>query len=108
MNWTQFLYGIATIYVVYYLLNLAFDALGQTKTVPPNDSGRTLDFETDELPRKIGPSDMDGDLKDSADAEETSGTISVGQLQSTGGVSIRELFSLAQSDLISYTGAITY
>lgn len=107
MNWTQFLYGIATIYVVYYLLNLAFDALGQAKSAPPNNSGRTLDFETDELPRKIAPSDMD-DLKDHQDAEETYGTISVGQLQSTGGVSIRELFSLAQSDLISYTGAITY
>nr|WP_199156659.1 hypothetical protein [Pedobacter sp. ASV2] len=109
MNWTQFLLSLAAVYSLYYLLNVVFDLL-RSRGQPAADGGQDeLVFSEEHQPRQVGTDEPPTGATQDPDAEPKSRqAISSGPLQSTGGVSLKQLFSLAQSDLIEYTKAIPY
>jgi len=109
MNWTQFLLSLAAVYSLYYLLNVVFDLL-RSRGQPAADGGQDeLVFSEAHQPRQVGTDEPPAGATQDPDAEPKSRqAISSGPLQSTGGVSLKQLFSLAQSDLIEYTKAIPY
>ncbi|MEJ5993248.1 hypothetical protein WG904_02365 [Pedobacter sp. Du54] len=109
MNWTQFLLSLAAVYCLYYLLNVLFDLL-RSREQPASEAGQEeLIFSEEHQPTRISSDGTATSLAKAAAPEvESRQSISSGQLQSTGGVSLKQLFSLAQSDLIEYTKAIPY
>ncbi|WP_316786589.1 hypothetical protein [Pedobacter frigiditerrae] len=109
MNWTQFLLSLAAVYCLYYLLNVLFDLLRSRGQSASEAGQEELIFSEEHQPTQINSDGTAASLaKDSAPGVEGRQSISSGQLQSTGGVSLKQLFSLAQSDLIEYTKAIPY
>jgi hypothetical protein len=110
MNWTQFLSGVAVCYALYYGLNLLYDlfrARGERR-----DSGQAeeLVIANETAPVSVGVPPQGGAPADEGTTMEPTArtALSSGPLQSTGGVDIRQLFALAQADVIQYTKAIPY
>lgn len=114
-TWTQFLTGVATGYFGYYSLNLIADMMRRTRTAAATeDQPEELFFDDEEAPILVLPSGTaDEGASGEPDIEEESAppvvpTVIGGPVESTGAVSIRELFQLARMDLIEYTRAIPY
>lgn len=109
MNWTQFLLSLLTFYFLYYLPNIFFDLM---KSRNRNVEDRTQDelvFSEEHRPKQIQPDKNFADPFQSSTIESnTRQALSSGKIQTTGGVTLKELFSLAQSNLIEYTKAIPY
>src|SRR3546814_18534078 len=103
MTWTQFLTAIAVVYAIYYALNLLSDILKSWKSGGENSDTEELFFREDVKPELVAPNEESFD-----ETPQDSGPRPVpGPLiQSTGGVSIKQLFALASNDLIEYTKAI--
>ncbi len=109
MNWTQFLLSLAAVYSLYYLLNVLFDLLRSRGQPAAERSQDELVFSEEHLPRQVSADEPPAGTTQGPEAEpKIRQAISSGPLQSTGGVSLKQLFSLAQSDLIEYTKAIPY
>jgi len=109
MNWTQFLLSLAAVYALYYLLNIVFDLL-RSRAQPSADGEQDeLVFSEEHQPQEVGTDPPPVSDQQTQDAEPKSRqAISSGPLQTTGGVSIRQLLTLVQDDLIEYTKAIPY
>lgn len=106
MNWTQFLLGVIAVYGIYYALNVLYDLFIHRRAPTTGDGGNELIFDEDSPPEKVAS-------KPSKTAREPMVTdgksvISSGPLQSTGGITIKELVSFAQNNVIEYTKAIPY
>jgi len=101
MNWTEFLIAITGIYFFYYGTNLVYDLLLPTGVSRPEQEHQELVFNVETVPIDVGP-------KDAGQENQSRSVISSGTLSSTGAVNIKQLFALAQSDLIQYTKAIAY
>lgn len=106
MNWTQFLLSIAAIYSFYYVLNVLFDLFRSQGYSSTQAGQEELVFSEETTAQQVGPGEAPVETKPGAAAVRQ--VISSGSLQSTGAVSLKQLFSLAQSDLIEYTKAIPY
>ncbi|MBD1424046.1 hypothetical protein [Sphingobacterium arenae] len=106
MNWTQFLIGITAIYGIYYALNLLFDLFIGRRAPVKIDDGNELVFSDDSLPEAVVPNPPIAEREPMAGTENP--VISSGPLQSTGGVNLKTLLSLAQNDVIEFTKAIPY
>jgi hypothetical protein len=113
MNWNQFLQVLVTIYLLYYILVIAFDLLRKKATAEDKNDTQVLFFQEENMPRQVtladvAPSpaqpDLAGDHAVMPDAQPVAG----GQLQPTGAVSISKLLDLAQADLSEYTKHIPY
>lgn len=109
MNWTQFILSLAGIYLIYYLLNLLFDLLRPRPNAGKNSGQQELTFFEDHQPEIVMDEVDEGEVvKYEAELPESRQAMPSGILQSTGGVSLKQLFSLAQSDLIEFTRTIPY
>lgn len=113
MNWFNFLLSLAIGYAIYYVLNILYDLyLSSPKPTSQSDSHEII------IPRPAAPvkvSLASSEIKVSSmipieqyPADQSSTVLKSAQLESTGGVSINELFSLMQSQVIEYTKAIPY
>jgi len=102
MNWTQFLSGLTAIYLIYYVPNLLFDFLKSGVTTTDQDSLPELMLDEEE-----GVTDASKD-PDDASQPRTKQVLSSGEIKSTGGVSMKEMFALAKADAIKFTGAVPY
>lgn len=105
MTWTQFLTAIAVIYAIYYVLNLLADILKSRKSGVENSDTEELFFREDIKPELVAPNE---EPLDEAPLDSEPMPHQEPPIQSTGGVSIRQLFALAKNDLIEYTKAIPY
>lgn len=113
MKWTQFMVWITALYTAYYLINFLFDVLKYRKV---EESGQTIDeltFMVDVAPQTITiEPDFEPDDHQLVDSLEGPGRfgslLPIKNLESTGGVDIKQLFALAQADLIECTKAIPY
>lgn len=133
MTWTTFLLITGSVYGLYYGLNLLFDGLrgGKAASTPHDADELVFSEDTDPEPVDIGEVTFDGPPPDfpgfpapsgaavpraqapmpadaippGFDAAPTTAALplSAPVLQSTGAVSIRELFELARQDLIEFT-----
>ena len=95
MNWIHFSLWVAGIYTLYYLSVILIDLAG-AKNVPAAASTNELTF-SEEVPTQK--------LEHRAE-EETNPTGNA--MIASGGVPIRELFSLARKELIVYTKSVSY
>ncbi|MFD2964371.1 MULTISPECIES: hypothetical protein [Olivibacter] len=109
MNWTQFLLSVAAVYALYYLLNIIFDLLKSRAQSPDEGEQDELVFSEEYQPQEIDTDAPSTSVAQTTDAEPQSRqAISSGPLHTTGGVSIKQLLTLVQDDLIEYTKAIPY
>lgn len=109
MNWTQFFLTLFAIYAIYYLLNVLFDILKPKSQIFSSSEQEELTFYEDNVPEVVAAGSQDKEeVQEDTPIAESRKAISSGLLQSTGGVNLKQLFSLAQSDLIEFTKAIPY
>lgn len=106
MNWTQFLLGVIAVYGIYYALNVLYDLFIHRRAPTTGDGGNELTFDEDSPPEKVIPKPSPKEHEPTA--KEGKAVISSGPLQSTGGITIKELVSFAQNNVIEYTKAIPY
>ncbi|MBB1646402.1 hypothetical protein ACR777_14895 [Sphingobacterium spiritivorum] len=106
MNWTQFLLGVIAVYGIYYALNVLYDLFIHRRAPTTGDGGNELVFDEDSPPEKVIPKPSPKEHEPTA--KEGKAVISSGPLQSTGGITIKELVSFAQNNVIEYTKAIPY
>lgn len=110
MSWTNFLIVIFIVYLVYYLLNLLFDLF-----LSPRLAGSETEEDEVFLTETYAPELISLEEKiEQADAADTgeggrpASSISSGPISSSGGVGLKQLFSLAKDNLIEHTRAIPY
>ena len=96
MNWTHFLLTVAGLYALYYLALILADVAGGKRAPAGSSLTHELTFseqvETQKLEHK-----PDEEVRPSGNA-----------MIASGGVPIKELFSLARKELIVYTKSVSY
>ncbi|KQM69220.1 hypothetical protein ASE74_04190 [Pedobacter sp. Leaf216] len=103
-NWTQFLYGLSAAYLIYYLLNLAFDLLTTGKARSSGAKGiLTLDLADLDSPIDAA---LDEDLSSFATGVSQDGLLSSGPLSSTGALKLNEIIGGALKDAVSFSSQI--
>jgi hypothetical protein len=96
MNWIHFFIWVAGIYTLYYLAVILIDLAG-TKNVPAGALTNELTF-SEEVPTQ----------KLEHQPEEKTKYADGPAVIASGGVKIKELFSLARQQLIVYTKSVSY
>ncbi|WP_199120321.1 hypothetical protein [Pedobacter sp. ASV28] len=107
MNWTQFLLGLSALYLVYYFFNILFDLFKPKPGQSTGPGAEEITFYEENLPETVY-AEENGKEEIAQTIPVERQAISSGVLQATGGINLKQLFSLAQSDLIEYTKAIPY
>jgi hypothetical protein len=115
MNWTHFLLSLTGIYLCYYMLNFLYD-MYLSKQVPSAQHEQELLFFSGDIEPELityeGSTETVPATTVAAQTRqsvaESPGSIPSTPLEFTGAVNLKELFRLAQQDLIEYTGAISY
>jgi len=109
MSWTDFLTTIFIVYLLYYLLNLFFDLFLSPKISTEENFEDEHFFAETFSPELITLEEKPQEAAaDSAKEEKPAVVISSGPVSSSGGVSLKQLFSLAKDNLIEHTRAIPY
>lgn len=111
MSWTDFLIVIFIVYLVYYSLNLLFDLLISPKPSSGEIAEDELFLSQTFSPELIMPeekTETDVTVSDKANVAGPAAIISSGQVSSSGGVGLKQLFLLAKNNLIEHTRAIPY
>jgi hypothetical protein len=110
MNWNQFLLAICGLYLLYYTLNLLYDLIVSPRQQPA-DKNQTdeLFFSEDVAPAVVVlQEETVEEYDDEAIMEAHTGTLSSGELECTGTVSIKEMLLQAQRQAMELTKAISY
>ena len=111
MSWTNFLIVIFIIYLFYYALNLFFDLLISPKNIAGDIAEDELFFSQTFTPELITPveeAEATDTVSDETDAAGVKAGLSSGTVGSSGGVGLKQLFSLAKNNLIEHTRTIPY
>lgn len=107
MSWISFLMWVLGIYFFYYSANIGFDLLkgGRAADVADNSLiSVRVDMEDEELhPLKVS----DGEEIDYFIDEEDN-PVPESPIYSSAGVSLKQLFELARSESIEFTGKVSY
>jgi len=108
MNWLHFLLWVLGIYCMYYLAIILWDAALSGKSPAGRLKSNELTFSETHLPQKLEPGPEVVPVK-------TKGVAGVGQKLSlepeiiaSGGVSLKNLFSLAREESIVYTRRVSF
>jgi hypothetical protein len=111
MSWINFLTVIFIVYLIYYALNLFFDLFlsPRVRDVSLEDEQEHF-FAQSHPPELIIPSAIEDGEEISGDKTPASAPpfFSSGPLNASGGVGLKQLFSLAKDNLIEHTRAIPY
>ncbi len=97
MNWIHFLLWVAGLYTLYYLAVITIDVAGGNSTPAATSLMHELTFS-----EKIQTQKMEHQPAEAAPAATGPAVIA------SGGVPIKELFSLARKELIVYTKSVSY
>ena len=111
MSWTNFLIVIFIVYLVYYSLNLLFDLLISSKPTQGEIAEDELFFSQTFSPELISAEEtkeIAENQKDNPGDSRPSSILSPSPISSSGGVALKQLFSLAKNNLIEHTRAIPY
>jgi len=109
MNWNQFILYLLVAYFIYYLINILLDLLRPRPMYAENSGQEELTFSEEHQPETVVENEVNREEKKSKVASpKNRQAISSGPIHATGGVSLKQLFSLAQSDLIEFTKTIPY
>jgi hypothetical protein len=93
MNWIKFLLWLSIIYLAYYAALLLWDYLRSGK-LPSDERPNVLSFDDDAEPVK----EIEASRPEVYDAS----------VLSSGGVSLKQLFSLAREEAIEYTRPVSF
>jgi hypothetical protein len=107
MGWISFLMWVLGIYFFYYSANIGFDLLKVGRAADFVDSGLVsvrVDME-DEVLLPVRVSDGD-EIDYFIDEEDT--PVPESPIYSSAGVNIKQLFELARSESIEFTGRVKY
>jgi len=96
MNWIHFLLWVAGLYTLYYLTVIASDVAGANHTPAAKRLSNELTFSEEVKTQK---------LEHRPEEEAKPGGMA---MIASGGVPIKELFSLARKELIIYTKSVSY
>ena len=102
MNWLHFFLWIAGLYALYYLVVILMDLAGAAGKPVAGPATNTLTFSEHVAPVQ---------LQHQAAGENTQGTATKKQereIIASGGVSLKDLFSLARQEAILYTNSVSY
>jgi hypothetical protein len=94
MNWLKFAFWLCGIYIAYYSALILYDYLRGIKFMA-NDEAVELTFMEHEQPVLVTP-----------ELQRTS--LPVTSVVSSGGVSLKQLYRLAQEDAIEYIQAVSF
>lgn len=112
MSWINFLTVIFIVYIVYYLFNLLFDLFispGNRVSERTEDELFLTETYSPELISFEEPQpEEEPHEKDSVVAKTDKAANVSSAFVSSGGVGLKQLFSLAKDNLIEYTKAIPY
>ncbi|MCX2575728.1 hypothetical protein [Pedobacter sandarakinus] len=110
MSWTNFLAIIFIVYLVYYLLNLFFDLFLSQRGTVDETAVDELFFAQTFTPELITLEEKaeEAVATDSEKKEKPGPYLPTGPISSSGGIGLKQLFSLAKDNLIEHTRAIPY
>jgi len=111
MSWTNFLIVIFIVYLIYYLLNLIFDLFLSPRVSKGEDAEDELFFTKTFTPELITLEERvveEPVVAETEKVETSTSFISTGPVSSSGGIGLKQLFSLAKNNLIEHTRAIPY
>ena len=108
MNWLHFSFWVAGIYALYYLALILTDLAGGKKNAA-NALSPELTFSEHVPPVALMPDPHEQAGNDKArTGDDTAAKKQQPEVISSGGVSLRDLFSLARQEAIIYTNAVGY
>jgi hypothetical protein len=93
MNWIRFALWLSAIYLAYYGAVISWDFL-RSKKLPDDEKSHILSFEEHTDPIREIP-DQQPEIYDAS-------------ILSSGGVSLKQLFSLAREEAIEYTRPVSF
>lgn len=110
MTWLQFLLWVTGIYILYYLLMILIDSAGGARARAGQAMSQELTFAEYHEPEKLAhieevPDAVSGDTPKTTMVLKPQGEP---ETISSGGVSLRELFSLAREEAIVYTHPVSF
>ena len=110
MNWIQFLLWITGLYMLYYLLVILFDIQNVSIGKRGVAADRALVFETEADPILVMPEQPDQESSRNSDPLQSGnlGQALTTEVIASGGVTVKEIFSLAREDALIYTRAVTF
>src|ERR1700744_1627944 len=97
MTWFKFLCWLSGIYALYYLANILWDMAAEKRTPKPKGWVNELRFSEDFIPQKIEP-----------DTAGLKGGVPAVPVTGTGGVPLKDLFTLARKDILVYTLPVSF
>lgn len=109
MNWLHFLLWIAGLYALYYLVVVLIDLAGSSGKPIAGTAPQALTFSEQVAPVQL----QHQSATESADNktglnEDRSQAHPKKEVIASGGVSLRDLFSLARQEAIIYTNSVSY
>jgi hypothetical protein len=95
MTWLKFLGSVSGLYALYYVIIILWD-LARSRHAPVAEGWvKELQFSDDFVPQKVA-------------AEEAPETKVKSAVASSGGVNLRDLFTLAREEAIQYTRPVSF
>jgi hypothetical protein len=110
MNWLHFLLWILGIYFLYYLVIIIYDKAVGGRSTDGKPLTNELTFAETAQPQKLehGPETDAGKNTKAGVNGAATGLKYEPEMIASGGVSLRDLFSLARQEAIVYTGQVSY
>lgn len=106
MNWLHFVLWLAGIYCLYYLVIILIDFAGGGRSPGTKIASHELTFSEDVQPKIL---EHEIDRPETAAVKNTGVKITKEtDVFSTGGVSLKDLFSLAKQEAIFYTRPVSF
>ena len=108
MNWLHFFFWVAGIYALYYLVMILTDMAGSKNTLAkPGSPELTFSETVHPVVLKQAAAGEDRDKK-TRTGENAPAKKQKPEVIASGGVSLRDLFTLARQEAIIYTNAVGY
>ncbi|WP_207423772.1 hypothetical protein [Desertivirga brevis] len=109
MKWSQFLLYLSSIYMLYYSINFLFDFLRFKRYERQVPEDETIFFAGEVEPTLVVTQDEPVEVAKPPSVNPVIiSSYPIEDLQSTGGVSLKELFELAKQDVIQLTRPIPF
>jgi len=108
MSWINFLTAIFIVYLIYYSLNLVFDLFLSPGAPAVEISEDELFFTQTHTPELITAERKAEPVAEESVQEKTPVFFPSGPMNASGGVGLKQLFSLAKDNLIEHTRSIPY
>ncbi|TKC08014.1 hypothetical protein FA048_12685 [Pedobacter polaris] len=111
MTWLQFFMWMAAIYLLYYAINILIDSMGSRASPKSKDlASQQLTFSEDVKPQMMDETIEENYLNEEIEFSEKveEADYSESPIETSGGVSLKNLFDLARTEAIEFTKPVTF